>query len=217
MIYGFFPVPEVISIHHLESLVIDDIASVGQPCVRVGNVRLGRLKRNILTTLDRYPPYSFQRENGILYECLVGQVFRDSPGRIWFFVSMGRGGLEDHVLLYVTRNRVENLRFPASRPFLFPEGTKEWEYLLEGSLETDGACPCDSFRDKGCLSHFLLLNFDKRQTLLSNPPLRITRLTAAAALKPTLSLKISFLPTQPRCGWILPHLPLHEVHHCAEQ
>ena len=75
MIYGFFPVPEVISIHRLESLVINHIASVGQPCVRVGNVRLGCLKRNIFTALDSYPPYSFQSEDGILYECLVRQVF----------------------------------------------------------------------------------------------------------------------------------------------
>ena len=197
MIYGFFPVPEVMSIHHLESLVVDRIASVGQPSVRVGNIRPGCLKRNVFTTLDRYPPYSFRRENGILDEGLVRQVFRDSPGIIWFFMPMGRGGLEDHVLLYIARNRVNNLGFPASRPFLFPEGTKEWKYLLEGGLETDGTCPCDSFRDKGRSSHFLLLIFGERQAFLVGLTLRITRPAAAVVLKPTPGLKISLLPTPP--------------------
>lgn len=56
MIDGFFPVSEIVSIHQLESLFIDCVALVGQSSVRVRNLRLGCLIRNILTALDSNPP-----------------------------------------------------------------------------------------------------------------------------------------------------------------
>ena len=119
MIDGFFPVSEIVSVHHLESLFVDRVAHLGQPCVGVGYLRLGCLIWNILMALDCNHPQSLWCEDCILDESLVRQVFGCCPGVIGFAVPMVGRCLEDHMLFHEVCGRVEYSRLPASGPFLF--------------------------------------------------------------------------------------------------
>lgn len=138
MIDGFFPVSKIVSIHRLESLFIDCVAPVGQSCVRVGNIRLGCLIRNILTALDSNPPQSFWGEDCILDECLVRQIFRYCPDPIRFAVPMVGRCFEDHMLFHKICGRVKYLRIPSGGPFSFSYGAKQREYFAQWGIQCDG-------------------------------------------------------------------------------